>query len=66
MTSKLMTPGIYIDETNSFPSSAIAVETSVPVFIGYTSRAVSNGKSLPHLATRCNTLRQSKKATSEF
>jgi phage tail sheath protein FI len=41
-----MTPGVYIEEKNAFPGSAVAVETAVPVFIGYTEKAERNGKSL--------------------
>ena len=32
------TPGVYINEKNAFPLSAVAVETTVPVFIGYTEK----------------------------
>src|ERR1700722_12595101 len=46
MPSTLMTPGVYIEEKNAFPGSAVAVETAVPVFIGYTEKAMRNGKSL--------------------
>lgn len=52
MPSKLMTPGVYIEEKNAFPSSAVAVETAVPVFIGYTQKAEWNGKSLLEKPTR--------------
>lgn len=52
MPSKLMTPGVYIEEKNAFPSSAVAVETAVPVFIGYTEVAEWNGKSLIEKPTR--------------
>lgn len=41
-----MTPGVYIEEKPAFPASAVAVETAVPVFIGYTAVALRNGKSL--------------------
>ena len=41
-----MTPGVYIEEKPAFPGSAVAVETAVPVFIGYTETAERNGKSL--------------------
>lgn len=47
-----MTPGVYIEEKNAFPSSAVAVETAVPVFIGYTEKAEWNGKSLLEKPTR--------------
>lgn len=52
MASTLMTPGVYIEEKNAFPSSAVAVETAVPVFIGYTEKAERFGKSLLHKPTR--------------
>ena len=52
MASKLMTPGVYIEEKNAFPSSAVAVGTAIPVFIGYTEKATRAGKSLLHQATK--------------
>src|SRR5882757_2705607 len=52
MPPTLMTPGVYIEEKNAFPSSAVAVETAVPVFIGYTEKAERSGKSLLHKPTR--------------
>lgn len=52
MPSTLKTPGVYIEEKNAFPNSVIAVETAVPVFIGYTEKAERNGKSLQHIPTR--------------
>lgn len=52
MTKNPMTPGVYIDEKNAFPSSAVSVETAIPVFIGYTEKAVWNGKTLVNIPTR--------------
>lgn len=52
MPSKLMTPGVYIEEKNAFPNSVVAVETAVPVFIGYTEKAEWNEKSLRNKPTR--------------
>jgi len=52
MPTNYMTPGVYIEEKNAFPGSAVAVETAVPVFIGYTEKAVRNGKSLVGKPTR--------------
>jgi len=46
MASSYMTPGVYIEEKNAFPGSAVAVATAVPVFIGYTEKAERNGISL--------------------
>jgi phage tail sheath protein FI len=52
MSTTLKTPGVYIKERNAFPGSAVAVETAVPVFIGYTQTAERNGKSLVGKPTR--------------
>ena len=52
MPSTYMTPGVYIEEKNAFPGSAIAVGTAVPVFIGYTEIADKNGKSLINMPLR--------------
>lgn len=54
MASNYMTPGVYIEEKNAFPNSAVAVETAIPAFIGYTDVAVRNGKSLVRQAVRVN------------
>ena len=56
MASTLKTPGVYIEEKNAFPGSAVAVETAVPVFIGYTERAIRNGKSLINVPTKISSL----------
>ncbi len=34
--SNYKVPGVYVEETNSFPPSVVAVATAVPAFIGYT------------------------------
>lgn len=52
MAATLMTPGVYIEEKNAFPGSAVAVATAVPVFIGYTEKAERAGKSLLHKPTK--------------
>ncbi|MES1250036.1 MAG: hypothetical protein ABUL46_05095, partial [Chitinophaga rupis] len=54
MATSYKTPGVYIQEENAFPNSAVAVETAVPVFIGYTEKAVRNGKSLKNKPTKIN------------
>ena len=46
MAATYQTPGVYIEEKNAFPGSAVVVETAVPVFIGYTEKAERQGKSL--------------------
>jgi len=52
MASTYMTPGVYIEEKDAFPNSAVAVETAVPVFIGYTEKADLNSNSLLNKPTR--------------
>jgi phage tail sheath protein FI len=52
MASTYMTPGVYIEEKNAFPNSAVAVETAVPVFIGYTETASFNNNALLNVPTR--------------
>ncbi|HTI08003.1 MAG TPA: phage tail sheath C-terminal domain-containing protein [Puia sp.] len=54
MATSYKTPGVYIQEENAFPNSAVAVETAVPVFIGYTEKALRNGKSLLRKPTKIN------------
>ena len=39
------TPGVYIDEKNGFPNSAVEVATAIPAFIGYTPKAEYEGES---------------------
>lgn len=34
------TPGVYVSEINPFPTSIAGVATNVPIFIGYTEKAV--------------------------
>lgn len=41
----IQSPGVYINELNGFPNSAVPVATAVPVFIGYTPQAIYEGKS---------------------
>ena len=40
-TSRLKTPGVYIEEIPTLPPSISAVETAIPAFVGYTERAVN-------------------------
>lgn len=42
----MKTPGVYIVEKNAFPNSVVEVATAVPVFIGYTEKAVDGTTSL--------------------
>ena len=45
MSTVFKTPGVYIDE-KSFPLSILAVNSAVPVFIGYTEIADDRGRTL--------------------
>lgn len=56
MKKNYMTPGVYITEENTFPISTIAVETAVPVFIGYTEKADRDGKSILGKPTKITSL----------
>lgn len=47
------TPGVYIVD-NTFSISAVAVETAIPAFIGYTFKAERDGKSLLRIPTKIN------------
>lgn len=40
------TPGVFIEEKNAFPNSAVPVPTAIPAFIGYTEKAMRDKKSL--------------------
>ena len=41
------TPGVYVEEENSFGTSIVANETAIPVFIGFTQKLTkSNGEEL--------------------
>ena len=40
------TPGVYTVEENAFPNSMAQVPTAIPAFIGYTEKAVLDGKPL--------------------
>lgn len=40
------TPGVYIQEIDTFPPGVAAVETAIPAFLGYVERAEKGGLSL--------------------
>jgi uncharacterized protein len=46
MPSTYKTPGVYIEEISKFPPSVAEVATAIPAFIGYTQKAVINGRDL--------------------
>ncbi len=43
MKNTIKTPGVYINEINSFSNTVVSVATSIPVFIGYTQKANLDG-----------------------
>ncbi len=49
----IKTPGVYINEIPSFPPSVAQVSTAIPVFIGYTQKALdAAGNSLTNIPTK--------------
>lgn len=42
----MKTPGVYIVEKNTYPNSAVEIDTAVPAFIGYTEKALNGNESL--------------------
>ena len=56
-TQTYKTPGVYIQEPNSFPPSIVGVETAVPCFIGFTQKARSaDGRDLTLTAKRIESM----------
>ncbi|MFL9845957.1 phage tail sheath family protein [Flavobacterium rhizosphaerae] len=52
MLNNIKTPGVYINEINSFTNSVAPVATAIPAFIGYTPQAVYQGKSYVNVAQK--------------
>ena len=51
------TPGVYIEEINTFPPSIAGVATAIPVFIGYTAKAIGKrGEALTREPVRITSL----------
>lgn len=52
------TPGVYIEEVSTLPASIAAVETAIPVFVGYTEKAEKEGNTtaLVNVPTRITSL----------
>ncbi|WP_336518457.1 phage tail sheath family protein [Pollutibacter soli] len=46
MSNEYKTPGVYVQEVNPLPMSVVAVETALPVFVGYTEKWKKNDISL--------------------
>ncbi|WP_178988545.1 phage tail sheath family protein [Winogradskyella schleiferi] len=56
MAAKYKVPGIYVEEVPKIPTSITEVPTAIPVFIGYTEKALNNGRNLINEAFKINTL----------
>lgn len=56
MAGVYKTPGVFIEEIPKFPPSIAPVETAIPVFIGYTARAVRGGEPLLNKAIRIESI----------
>lgn len=56
MAQRVATPGVYVVEKTAFSTSAVALPTAVPAFIGYTAMAVKDGQSLINKPTRVTSL----------
>ena len=53
---KYKAPGVYIVEKNAYPAQVVEVATDVPIFIGYTERAVQQGKDVTGVPVRVTSL----------
>lgn len=60
MAKRVATPGVYVVEKTSFGKSSVALPTAIPVFIGYTQKAVREGKSLVNTPFPINSLKDYK------
>ncbi|MCW3464562.1 phage tail sheath family protein [Chitinophaga nivalis] len=56
MANTYYTPGVYVEEVSKFPPSITAVETAIPVFIGFTQQAVNDGKEVIGTPVRISSL----------
>ena len=56
MAQRLATPGVYIEEKSAFPKSVAGLPTAIPVFIGYTEKAVRDGKTLINKTVRIGSI----------
>lgn len=50
------TPGVYIEEVSTLPPSVAEVSTAIPVFIGYTEKALQGNSSVLNKAVRVSTM----------
>jgi phage tail sheath protein FI len=56
MPNNYYTPGVYVEEISKFPPSITAVQTAIPVFIGYTKTAKKDGKNVINTPVRISSL----------
>ena len=56
MATTFKTPGVYIQEIDSFPPSINAVETAIPAFIGYTQMAADQNGPLVKIPRKISSL----------
>ena len=56
MSKLFKTPGVYIQEINTFGNTVVPVPTAIPAFIGYTKETVYKGKSLLNKAVKVSSL----------
>lgn len=56
MLKQRTVPGVYIQELNAFPNSVVAVETALPVFIGYTESVDFKGMPLQNKVVRIESM----------
>lgn len=54
--STIKSPGVYIDEIDSFGNGFVPVPTSIPAFVGYTEQAGYEGKSYANTPTKISTM----------
>jgi uncharacterized protein len=54
--SDYKTPGVYVEEISTFPTSVVRVATAVPAFVGYTERATLEGNDLTNVPTKVRSL----------
>lgn len=55
--AKFKAPGVYIEEAPIFPSAIIEAESGIPIFIGYTQKAISNGASVAYKPFRISSFK---------
>lgn len=56
MPNNYYTPGVYVEEISKFPPSITAVQTAIPAFIGFTEKALKDGKTVTGIPVRISSL----------